>query len=47
MTDLLKVTTSPLSTVVKRSSEAKEAQVESSDNVDGVQRALPIIETTA
>ena len=36
MTDLLKITTSPLLTTMERSSEAEEACVGSSDHVDGV-----------
>ena len=44
---MLKAITSPLSTVVERSSEAEKAWVGSSDSVDGVQGALSVIETAA
>jgi len=47
MTYLLKATPSPLPTTVERSSEAEEARVGSSDCVDGVRGASPVIETTA
>ena len=47
ITDLLKATTSPLFPTVELSSEDEEAQVGSSNRVDGVPGVLPVIETTA
>ena len=45
MMDLLKVAISPLSVTVERSSEAEEARLGSSDNVDGVRWTLPSLKS--
>ena len=47
MTDLLKATASPPSTVVERSFEAEKALVGSLDRIDGIRGVSPVTETTA